>query len=906
MKKTFQLNIRVSATLALSILTLFIHQISYSQQNKGLNVQKASIEYLLKALQEKHSQLIHYNPQWVDGDSASVSVLSLPLEEALTSILSPVKLEAIELYGNFIIVPKEATLQIEDDLKDTKILVGNLNEYGKFSRARMRGIIVDGQTGEPLIGAVIHVEKLDVGVSTGVNGDFTLELPVGEHDLKLSYVGYEVAYYPIRLVGPGDIHLELMEKSHALESVSVYAKKSDANITQTQMSMIKLDSKSIKLLPSTLGEKDVIKSITLLPGVQSVGEFGEGFNVRGGSADQNLILLEGVPLFNSSHLFGLTTMVNPDLISGITLYKGGVPAKYGERSASVMDIKLGGKAEGKFQVNGGIGLLNSRLSIESPLPAKMGYIALGGRSSYSNWILTRLPDENLRNSSANFHDINGLININLNPTHSLTIFGYSSFDAFSLSKDIDYNYSSLLGSVRWTGSLSDNLLSSLSLGHSSYNYQMTNHSPLNVNNSHLFASNISYNSIKWNLNYYYSPDYSIETGFNVIRYGISPGEVSPKGSFSTVEELVIANEQALELAAYISNTVNITSSLSLDAGLRFSQYFKLGPGVSRTYCPDCPITPSSVIDTSSIKKNGVMAKHNGLEPRVGIRYQLNPLSSLKLSYNRAYQYINMVSNTSISTPSDVWYLSNEHLAPTLSDQIAVGFFRNFNDNTIETSVEVYYKNLKNVLETKDNAKILMNSLLETDLINAKGYGYGVELYLKKVTGALTGWVSYTLSESKRRTDSPYPQDQINDNEYFPSNFDRPHNLVCNVNYQISRQWRVGGTFTYNTGRPVTLPEQIYNYNGNQLIYYSDRNKYRIPDYHRLDLSISYDGSLKVVKRWRSYWSLSVINLYSRKNVHSIYYQKSTPSLLNNYQGYSLYKLTIIGRPIPTLTYNFSF
>jgi hypothetical protein len=878
----------------------FISQIVFSQESK-----KPILQLLLE-LQQMHSQKILYNTIWFEGDSASENILFLPISEALDTMLSDQNMDVVSFQKNLIIVPKESVTLSPEEMQDSRQVVGNPIKFGKYSKATVSGKVVDGETAEPLIGAIIYIENLAQGTSTNVNGEYSIELPVGEHLLKLSYIGYGESFHPIRLLSPGVLNLEIFERSHALESVSIYAKREDLNISQTQMSVVRIDAKSIRLLPTSLGETDVIKSITLMPGVQSVGEFGSGFNVRGGSADQNLILIEGVPLFNSSHLFGLTSLVNPDMVSSITLIKAGIPAKYGERASSVMDIRIGGGNEGKFRVNGGVGLLNSRLSIETPLPGKKGYFLIGGRSTYSNWLLNKLPNEDLMNSSALFYDINGLINLPLNSNHSITIFGYTSYDSFSLSDNIDYNYANNLASFRLAGHLSSKLLSNLTLGHSSYNYGMDNNNTINPINANRFQSGITYNSLKWNLNYYRIPSHAMEFGINTIIYGIDPGKTIPIGIQSTVNQSSLEKEQALEVALYIGNTIEFTEEFSADMGLRLSQFFKLGPGTSRIYNNDFPMSVVSIIKSQNYGKNEIMAYHIGLEPRLGLRYQLNPSSSIKLSYNRGNQYVNLISTTAISTPSDIWYLSNKHHSPTLIDQLALGFFKNFSNNTIESSIELYYKNLQNVLETKNNAQILMNTLLEADLIACNGYSYGLELYFKKISGNLTGWISYTFSHSMRKTSSIHTEEQINANVFFPSNFDSPHNLVLNSNLNLSRRWRVGASFTYNTGRPITLPELSYNINGHQLIHYSDRNQYRLPDYHRLDLSLSYDGSLRLTKKWKSYWTISVINVYSRKNIQSIYYEKTTPSPMNNYQKYSLYKLTIIGRPLPTLTYNFTF
>jgi hypothetical protein len=864
------------------------------------------IPIALNELAKVNALKIFYNPTWFEGDSISSTVISLPLERAIDQILKSKPFEKHLFQNNFVIVPAESqVIQNYDDVNQ-KMLIGNPYDIGKYRRAQVKGKVIDGQNFEELVGVIVYVEDLSLGTTTDINGNYLIELPVGEHKLNFSYVGYQPDAFDIKLVAPGRLDIELMEESHQIEGVTIYARRGDSNVSLTQMSLVTLDAKTLQQLPSPLGERDVIKSLTLLPGVQSVGEFGTGFHVRGGSADQNLILVEGVPLFNSSHLFGLTSLINPDLVSNVTLIKGGIPAKYGERTSSVMDIKLGSKDIDKLSVNGGLGLLNSRLSIHSPTPLKNGYISVGGRSSYSNWLLNSIPDEDLMNSSANFYDLTAIAYLPFDQKNNITLFGYYSYDSFAFSENTDYDYSSRLGSLRWNRVFTNKTLSSLLIGHSDYAYNVIGSNPLNPNNTYSLSSSIQYNNLKWSLNYFLNSKYSFEGGVNGVRYSINPGEITPFGINSSVVERKLNTDKALEIAAYVLSNINFSNTFSAELGLRYSHFLKLGPGVVRLYDYNHPRSFMSITDSLIYDSNEVIFSNGGVEPRLSFRFMANPLTSLKLSYNRINQYINLVSNTSLPTPADVWSLSNTYQKPVKTDQIAIGAFRNSRDNGIEVSLELYYKNILNIPEPKNNANIILNPFLEADLTNSFGYSYGAEVYLKKNTGKLTGWVSYTFSKSERRTESDFLDEQINLNHYFPANFDKPHNLVVNSNLQLSRRWRAGGTFTYSSGRPITLPEAVYVHDGKLITFFSDRNKYRLPDYHRLDLSLSFDGSLRLTKKWKSYWTFSVVNIYGRKNIYSSFYQVSTPSQANNYQRYSLYKLYIIGRPLPSISYNFIF
>ncbi|MFO7997434.1 MAG: TonB-dependent receptor [Bacteroidales bacterium] len=890
-------------SLGLLIFLLFPGQPAPAQPGSAGMI---PVPFALEELERLHDIRIFFEPAWFANDSISRDVLSMPLDDAMGAILSGRQVISTPFHDHLILLPREESVTYLEQSADDRRLIGNPFEFGKYGRASVSGKVVDGQTGEELVGVLVYVEDLATGTTTDVDGDYSLDLPVGEHELKVTYVGYEPYQVDINLVSPGELPILLMSESRMLDVVTITARRRDSNVSQTQMSLIRMDAQALSQLPTTMGERDIIQSLTLLPGIQSVGEFGTGFHVRGGSADQNLILLEGVPLFNSSHLFGLTSLVNPDMVNEVSLTKAGIPAKFGERSASVMDIRLGGRNSDEFSVNGGLGLLSSRLSIQTPLPVEGGYALFGGRSSYSNEFLHRMPDEDLMNSSARFYDFTGLVVTPVRKNHNITLFGYLSRDGFAFSDNMDYDYGSRLGSFRWNAVFLQKFLSTLLIGHSDYTYQVTGTSKLNPNNAFDLDSKIRYNNIRWNINYYHTPENTIEAGVNAMRYVLDPGSMSPSGSESTVANFSLDQEKAVELAAYISGNFRISPSFAAELGLRFSQYYKLGPGVSNVYEDNQPRSIFNVVDSVSYGMNEVMASYNGLEPRLSLRYQVNPLMSLKLSYSRINQYINVVSNTSVPTPSDVWYLADEFQSPMKSDQLAFGLFRNLFENTLETSLEVYAKQLQHNLEPRNNATILLNPSLETDLLDAKGQSYGAELYLKKLSGSLTGWISYTYSRSFRQTHSRFLEDQINANSAFPANFDQPHNLVVNANYNLTRRWRLGGTFTYNSGRPVTYPESVYVHDGNLITYFSERNKYRLPNYHRLDLSLSFDGSLRKDRRWKSHWTISLVNVYGRKNVYSSFYEKTEPSPSNDYQRYTHYKLYIIGRPLPTITYNFSF
>jgi hypothetical protein len=559
-----------------------------------------------------------------------------------------------------------------------------------------------------------------------------------------------------------------------------------------------------------------------------------------------------------------------------------------------------------MHINGGIGLLSSRLNLETPAFKNKANLLIGGRSSYSSWLLHKIPDSELMNSSANFYDLNALLNISINPDNRFTLFGYYSEDKFTYDKTNHYNYGSTLGTIRWSHTYNEHFSSVLLSSYSLYNYKFTefdDHLPVSA---YQIRSSLQYNSIKYNISWIPNERYSLDMGLNGIIYRSMPGDKKAYDRLSTVLPVVIDPEKGIEGAAYFSGIINITGNLSGEIGIRYSEFALLGPGIVYTYMKNQGKSPYTITDTTQYDRNSIIKRFAGLEPRFSFRYTLNEYSSVKLSYNRINQYINLISNTSVAIPSDIWKLSSPQIKPLIADQVAIGYYRNFKQNSIETSLEIYYKTLKNITEYKNGTQLLLNKNIDTDLLQAYGYNYGIELFIKKNTGRLTGWISYTLSRSLRHTNSSITDNQIDGNNYFPSNYDKPHNLNIITNYYFTRRWHVSGSFSYNTGRPVTLPENKFQYGNEWLVRYSTRNKYRLPDYHRLDISITCDESLRIKKKWKGSWTLSVINVYGRKNAYSCFYKKTEPSSNNNYRAYSLYTLYIIGRPLPTLTYNFTF
>lgn len=893
--------------LILAAWLFFVVTFSLNAQIKSDSTSNFTFEKAISAIEARHGIRFFYDAERLNSKPLNRSIVDLPLDECIRRICNLTGYSVTKINGSsYIFLPEDINPEILQKQQYLDFIsVGNPLDFGKFKNADVEGTVKDGKNGDPLAGAMILDEKFNIVVSSDKNGNFTINLPVGDHDLTLKSVGYEDNHVKVKVYGKGKLALELYEKSIKLDEVVVRAEMAQNSVVQNQMSMVRIDAKAIKELPVSMGETDIIRSVTLMPGVQSVGEFGTGFNVRGGSADQNLVLLEDLLIFNPSHVFGLTSIVNPDDISSVTLLKAGIPAQYGERASSVLDIKMDNNQADHFSAKGGLGLINSRLSVKTPIVKNKVTLTLGGRSSYSDWLLGQLPDIDLRNSSASFYDLNGSLNIKLSNATRFSIFGYESKDKFRFGKTTSFQYDNGMAGARLSHIFNNNFSFSLMGGRSIYRMNIDEDIDNQYDQSKI-KSSITYDCLRWNFQLHSIARNELDFGLNGLKYSNNPGELLPGNPQSLITSAKVQDEKALELSAYISDKIEVSKKLTMEGGVRFTNYFFLGPFSENVFEQNKPRTAGNILEVKSYKNNEVVYSHKGIEPRLSAIYRLNGESSLKASYSRVHQYLNLISNTSVMAPTDVWKLSNNEIHPLICNQVAIGYYRTIPKRLLELSVELYFKDLQDVIEYKDGAKLLINQNIETDLIPAKGYNYGVELFLKKNYGRLTGWATYSYSRSMRKTTSTFEEEQILGNKYFPSNYDKPHNLTILTNYHISRRWRFSSTFMYSTGRPATYPELQYNFNGNQLIYYSDRNKYRLPDYHRLDVSITLDGNLKLKKRFKSSWTFSVVNLYARKNAFSAYYQKESPNFANDFHTFGYYKLYIIGKPFPTLTYNFTF
>lgn len=774
---------------------------------------------------------------------------------------------------------------------------------GKYRKAKLQGYIRNGKTGEPLPGAVIFLEKLDIGLVTDWTGYYSVEVPVGKNPVTFSYVGFEDREIQVNMISPGSLDIELFESTIAIDQV-VITSNSNANVVSTEMSIIRLDAKTINNIPVLLGEPDLMKAMTLLPGIQSSGDMASGFNVRGGGSDQNLIMIDEVPIYNSNHLFGLFSILDTRIIKNLELFKGGAPARYGGRISSYMDIDLKEGNLKEIEGNTSLGLFSSKITLQGPIIKEKASFIVGGRTTYSDWILKRIPDIDIRKSQANFYDLNTKLNFTLNRKNRLSIFGYMSSDYFNLANKNVFEYANRLGSIKWNHIGNEKFTYSLNLFYSEYTTNTIEKD--NAAKAISIASGIQQFGGRYRVLIEPGAKHSIETGVEGNYFIFSPGSQKPYGEESEKDFLDLDQENSTELSVYLQDVYELNNLFSISAGLRYTYYASLGPGTINLYQSDVLINNTTLSGSKDFRNNEIIASYQGFEPRLGIRFVLSKASSLKLGLSRNYQYQHILSNSTLVIPTDIWKSTDKYIKPAVGDQISLGYFKNFLGGVLETSAEIYYKQIENVLEFKSGAKLIMNENIEQDVLSADMDAYGIELLLRKNAGRLTGWVSYAYSRSFLETSGANKEDLINEGSKYPSYSDKPHDLSLVTSYKITRRLTFSSSFNYSTGKPASFPESQFPVMRNNVVNYSVRNKYRLSDYHRLDLALIWETSLKKRKNLYSNWVLSIYNVYGHNNVYSTYYKKDIPSVSNDYKKFAFYELSIIGIPIPSITYNLRF
>jgi len=900
----------LKAFYACTFVLFLNHQLSAQNIQEKLisgKFQKVSLQEFFNTIEKQQNIRFFYKSEWIKSYVVNQEFKEMPLIQILNQLFDRQPLSFRFFQNNSVVIfPKGTDGKIKYGTDEPQVLViGDPLNDGRYTNARIKGKVLDGKNSEPLPGATIFDPVTGLGTTSNASGNYEMELPTGDLTLQIGFMGYEVLKQKIKLIETGKADFELFVESHSLEEVTILG--DDNKASKAQMSMVRVNSRTIKELPVLMGEADVIKSMIMMPGVQSVGEMSSGFNVRGGNSDQNLILMDGAPVFNTSHLFGFFSMINPDAVKDVTLFKGGVPASYGERVSSIMDVQLKEGNQKNIQFYGGIGLINSRFTLEGPFTKKnKSTFLIGGRTTYSDWILRQSKNEQFLNSVAHFYDLNGTVNLVLGENNTLKLMGYLSNDVFNLNSSSLYTYGNAIASANWKVNISKSVISNLNLAYSKYSFQLDQKDPNLAEDDYTLLTGLEYGSLKYILSWLPNERHRINAGFQAIGNKVFPGEIVASQTPSNVVPDKVANEQSAELGLFADDDFDLSPNVALNVGVRYARFMNLGPTTVLKYDPTQTINSGSVIDSTFYPTGKTAKMYQGIEPRLSMKFNLQNDGSFRLSYQRIHQFMSQVSNTSVISPADFWKSSDAHIQPLISDQFAIGLFKNPKKGLFETSVELYYKKMQNLMEYKNGALLVMNHHVEADIIPANGYSYGFEFFFKKNLGRLNGWVSYTYSRTMRKTDNNFPDEIINSKKFYPSAYDKPHDLSTVLNYQISRRWRFSGNFVLMSGRPITLPEQKYNFDGRQVVYYSDRNKYRMPVYHRLDVSITLDENLRRKRMWKGSWTFSVYNFYGRKNPYSVFYRKDASIQLADKNQYAIYKLSAIGVPVPSITYNFKF
>jgi hypothetical protein len=759
----------------------------------------------------------------------------------------------------------------------------------------LSGYLKDSTNGEPLIGATILKEGSHTGTVTDVSGYYSLELPIGKNSISFQQFGYIKQTHQLELNSNRTFNVELFENPNTLNEVTISSVKLNRNITTTEMGISRLDMKEVSKMPALLGEVDIIKSLQTLPGVSSVGEGASGFNVRGGNIDQNLVLMDEAPIYNSSHLFGMFSVFNPDAVKDLKLYKGSVPSQYGGRASSILDVRMKEGNKQRLEVNGGIGTVFSRLSIEGPLVKDKMTFIVAARRSYLDVVAKPFMKGDSKGMKANFSDLTAKVNWNVNNKNTLSLSGYLGRDI--LGSLFDFNYGNATSTIRWNRQYNTKWNSNLTAYYSDYKYYL-------MFDDNIFkftmSSRIKNYSVKKDFTYNLNGRNTVKFGAQGIYYTFKPGMGSIIDNNNYEMVFSIPDKHAIEYSAYLNNEQNLSDKLTVQYGLRWSLYNYLGKGTAFYYEDVAPNTRKEIASQKQFKTLQNIQSYNLPEPRLALNYVMNQANSVKASYSRMGQYVQMVSNTAASSPFDIYSPATNNIKPLVSDQFALGYYKNLRENKYESSIELYYKHLDNQLDYIDNSNLILNEQYEADLLQGEGRAYGLEFFVKKNTGKLTGWLSYTLSKTERKTDG------ISNGDWYLSRFDKTHNANLVLSYAVNKRLSLNSNFVFMSGTPATFTDSKMDVQG---YYFPDntkniRNNFRIASYHRLDLGMTYDFKKNENRKFKSSITVSAYNVYNRRNAFSTYLRNnptSTSQISNEAIRYS-----VIGSIVPAITYNFKF
>ena len=912
---------------------LLLFQICFSQvpiEKTSMSFENKTVKEVLQQIENNTSYHFYYVEDWFNDELNSGNYENVAVDEILRDLFNKTNLNFFiqdekqivltqnniiydELPEGFFGETKEVIISTEmgedrnnpvfyEEAKTETATTIETVRIGKESRNKnqnrftLDGFVRNNNTGEPIPNLAIVVKGKNTGVATDSRGYYEIELSPGLNLIEASSLGFENIKKRVIIYNDGRLNFDMNEQYEGLEEVIVRSDV-DKNVEEANTGVTKINVQVVKNIPLVLGERDILKVATTLPGISTAGEGSSGYNVRGGKTDQNLILLDDAVIYNPAHFFGIFSAVNPFTTGDVNIYKGNIPAEYGGRLSSVFDIKTKDPNLEKFSGEASLGPVTANLALEIPLTKEKSSILIGGRSTFSDWILKSLDEEELKKSKANFYDVIAKFHSKIDEKNDLKATAYISRDAFSITSDSLYNYSNRLMSLRWDHQFDEKNKGSIVISNSQYKFNIEFEG--SQDSEFDLGYKINETELKINMKYLQSKAHRFDYGVSGKLYNVNPGNKEPLGSSSIIVPVNIPKERAFESAIYVSDEFEVNDQLLIKAGIRYSFYASLGESDQRVYEPGLPLNEGTVIDTMNFKKNEFIETYSGPEVRVSARYFISPDFSIKGSYNSAYQYIHTLSNNTTVSPTDVWKLSDLNIEPQKADQFSLGMYTNLDDNTYELSVEGYYKKTKNILDYKVGAQLLLNEAIETEVLQGEGKAYGVEFLIKKVSGRLNGWLGYTYSRAFNKLESEFAEERVNDGEFFPANFDKPHDISLVANYKMTKRFSLSANLVYQTGRPVTVPVGNFIINDSEFVLYSDRNKFRIPDYFRVDLGLNIEGNHKIKKFAHSFWNISVYNVFGRNNPYSVFFVTEGGEVKAKQS--SIFKV-----PIPTITYNFKF
>ena len=761
----------------------------------------------------------------------------------------------------------------------------------------VRGRVIDFDTHQPLKNVSVIIRQTKAGTVTNDSGYFNLSLRSPDQVLVFSSVGYVHVTRELHLQDDNrSINIELKKKANEqLDEVVVNAYKENTKLKSVEMNVVKINPELIKRSPLLFGEADIIKALALQPGVTTTGEGAAGFNVRGGNTDQNLVLVDGAPLFSTAHLLGFYTAVSTDAVQDITLYKGGMPSEYGGRLSSLLNMKIKSGNPNAMQYTGGVGPMSARFFMNGPLVKNKLSFTAGFRGAYPDLILNQLADK-FGASRAFFYDGIVKAEYTINPNNKISVTGYRSFDKFRFDTVTRYDWQSNLATLNYNSDISSKLSFKLNANYSQFISGIDN---MQKSYEYRLRSSIAQKQAKASFSYATSTRNKLELGVDYIVYDISPGNRKPSSDSSSVNPLTMQNERGREMAVFINDDIELTDRISLQLGARYTGYDYLGAKTVYHYQAGVPLSKETITDSISFSKNKSIQHYGGIEPRIALKIAVTDDLSLKLSYNRGQQFLQLISNTTAISPVDFWKLSDNYIKRQLGDQYAAGLFKSIDGNKYEWSLETYYKTTENTVQYKDGAQLLLNPYIESSLLNGRGRAYGIEGSFAKNTGTLTGQINYTYSKSQVQVQTVFASEKVNSGAYYPSDADRPHNLTIAGKIKLGRGWSFSSNFIYTSGRPATYPDGTYAYNGTIVTNYSKRNMDRLPAYHRLDVGFIYISKRYPEQRKYSIWNISFYNIYAHQNAYSIYFQRDQDRLLS-------YRLSVLGSIIPSISWNYNF